>query len=102
MEVRIYRPAKSAMQSGRANTREWILEYVNPNATRQTDPLMGWTGSDDTSAQVRLHFDTREQAITFAEQEGLNFTVEESRERRRFIKSYADNFSASRKQPWTH
>lgn len=102
MEVRIYRPAKSAMQSGRANTREWVLEYVNPQAQRRTDPLMGWTGIDDMSGQVRLHFDTREQAISFAEQEGLNFTVEEPRERRRLIKSYADNFSANRKQPWTH
>ncbi len=102
MEARIYRPAKSAMQSGRANTRSWVLEFVNPSARRRIDPLMGWTSIDDTSGQVRLTFDTREQAIAYAEREGLNFIVEEPRERRRLIKSYAENFSATRKQPWTH
>ncbi|MFN4023871.1 MAG: ETC complex I subunit [Hyphomonas sp.] len=102
MEARIYKPAKSAMQSGRSNTTSWVLEFVNRGASRRTDPLMGWTSSNDTSGQVRLTFDTREQAIAYAEREGLNFTVEEPRERRRFIKSYADNFSADRKQPWTH
>jgi hypothetical protein len=102
MEARIYRPAKSAMQSGRGNTRAWVLEFVNPGARRRPDPLMGWTGNDDTSGQVRLTFETREQAIAYAEREGLNFTVEEARERKRLVKSYADNFSAGRKQPWTH
>jgi len=102
MEARIYRPAKSAMQSGRGNTKAWVLEFVNPDTNRRTDPLMGWVSIDDTSSQVRLHFDTREQAIAYAEREGLNFVVEESRERRRMVKSYADNFSADRKQPWTH
>lgn len=102
MEARIYKPAKSAMQAGRANMKEWVLEFVNPGARRGTDPLMGWTSIDDTSGQVRLTFDTREQAIAYAEREGLNFIVEEPRERRRLIKSYADNFSADRKQPWTH
>ncbi|MFN7053974.1 ETC complex I subunit [Hyphomonas sp.] len=102
MEARIYRPAKSAMQSGRGNTRAWVLELVNPGARRSSDPLMGWSGIDDTSGQVRLSFETREQAIAYAEREGLNFTVEEPRERKRLVKSYADNFSAGRKQPWTH
>ncbi|OYW81799.1 MAG: ETC complex I subunit [Hyphomonas sp. 32-62-5] len=102
MEARIYKPAKSAMQSGRGNTKEWVLEFVNTGAHRRPDPLMGWTSIDDTSSQVRLHFDTREQAIAYAEREGLNFTVTEPRERKRLVKSYADNFSADRKQPWTH
>lgn len=102
MEARIYKPAKSAMQSGRGNTKAWVLEFVNPGARRGADPLMGWTSIDDTTGQVRLQFDTREQAIAYAEREGLNFTVEEPRERRRLIKSYADNFAAGRKQPWTH
>jgi hypothetical protein len=102
MEARIYKPAKSAMQSGRGNTKEWTLEFVNPGAQRRPDPLMGWTSIDDTSGQVRLHFDTREQAIAYAEREGLNFTVDEPRERKRLVKSYAENFSADRKQPWTH
>lgn len=102
MEARIYKPAKSAMQSGRGNTKEWVLEFVNPGAQRRPDPLMGWVSIDDTSGQVRLHFDTREQAIAYAEREGFNFTVQEPRERKRLIKSYAENFSADRKQPWTH
>lgn len=102
MEARIFRPYKSAMQSGRGGTRGWVLELVNPDASRRPDPLMGWTSIDDTSGQVRLHFDTREQAIAYAEREGLNFTVEEARERTRLIKSYAENFAADRKQPWTH
>ncbi|MDP1556651.1 MAG: ETC complex I subunit [Hyphomonas sp.] len=102
MEARIYKPAKSAMQSGRGNTTDWVLEFVTPGARRRVDPLMGWTGIDDMSGQVRLRFDTREQAIAYAEREGLTFNVEEARERKRLIKSYSENFSASRKQPWTH
>lgn len=102
MEARIYKPARSAMQSGRGNTKEWVLEFVNPAARRRTDPLMGWTGIDDMSGQVRLTFETRDQAIAYAEREGLKFTVEEARERKRLVKSYSENFSASRKQPWTH
>jgi len=90
------------MQSGRGNTKAWVLELVNPAAKRRVDPLMGWTGIDDMSGQVRLNFETREQAIAYAEREGLNFTVEETKERKRLIKSYSENFSASRKQPWTH
>jgi hypothetical protein len=102
MEARIFKPSKSAMQSGRGGTRDWVLELVNPGARREVDPLMGWTSSDDTSSQVRLTFETREQAIAYAEREGLNFTVEEARPARRLVKSYAENFSARRKQPWTH
>jgi hypothetical protein len=102
VEARIYKPHKSAMQAGRANTKAWVLEFVNPQARRRLDPLMGWTSIDDTSGQVRLFFDTREQAIAYAEREGLNFTVDEARERSRLVKSYSENFSARRKQPWTH
>ena len=102
MEARIYKPAKSAMQAGRGNTKVWVLEFVNPQARRRLDPLMGWTSNDDTSSQVRLFFETREQAIAYAEREGLNFTVDEARERPRPVKSYTENFSPSRKQPWTH
>ncbi len=102
MEARIFRPAKSAMSSGRGNTKAWVLEFVAEGATRVTDPLMGWTGIDDTSGQVRLSFDTREQAIAYAEREGLDFVVEEARERVRLVKNYSENFSANRKQPWTH
>ncbi|MEL6258336.1 MAG: ETC complex I subunit [Pseudomonadota bacterium] len=101
MKARIYKPAKTAMQSGRAKTKDWVVEYVGEGRRRQ-EPLMGWTSIDDTASQVRLTFETREQAIAYAEREGLLFTVETSREPKRLVKSYAANFSADRKQPWTH
>ncbi len=101
MDARIFRPEKSAMQSGQGNTRDWVLEFT-ASAHRASDPLMGWTSVDDTTGQVSLHFSTREQAIAYAKRAGLTFTVEEPRPQRRLVKSYAQNFSADRKQPWTH
>ena len=62
MSARIYRPARNAMQSGSAKTREWVLEYVSETA-REVDPLMGWTSNDDTQAQVRIRFPTKEAAL---------------------------------------
>merc|ERR1711974_359155 len=101
MDARIFKPRKSAMQSGRGKTHEWVLEFRSGDA-RFRDPLMGWTSINDTTGQVRMHFETREQAIDFAKRENLTFTVEESREPKRLVKSYAQNFSPDRKQPWTH
>ncbi len=102
MDARIYKPHKSAMTSGRGNTKAWILEFVNPDARRSADPVMGWTSIDDTSGQVRLEFDTQEQAVEYAQREGMTFRVEEARERKRLVKSYSENFAFDRKQPWTH
>ncbi|MEM1148797.1 MAG: ETC complex I subunit [Pseudomonadota bacterium] len=101
MDARIYKPAKTAMQSGRGNTKEWVLEFIS-SGRRASDPVMGWTSIDDTTGQVRLHFDSREQAIAYAKRENLTFIVEEARESKRLVKSYAENFAANRKQPWTH
>ena len=101
MDARIYKPNRSAMQAGRAKTRQWVLEFVK-DGKRTSDPLMGWTSIDDTKGQVHLHFETRDQAIAYAQREGLTFTVEEPREPKRLVKSYAQNFSSNRKQPWTH
>ena len=101
MDARIYKPAKTAMQSGRGKTKDWVLEFVS-GAKRVSDPVMGWTSIDDTTGQVRLHFDSREQAIAYAKREGLTFSVEEPRKVKRLVKSYSENFSANRKQPWTH
>ena len=101
MDAKIYKPVKTAMQSGLGGTREWVLEFVS-SAKRSSDPLMGWTSINDTTGQVSLHFDTREQAIGYAKREGLVFTVEEPRLRRRLVKSYSENFAADRRQPWTH
>ena len=92
MTARIYRPAKTAMQSGRAGTRRWLLEYV-PSAARLVDSLTGWTGSSDMMAdQIRLWFETREAAVAYAERHGIRYSVIERRERRIKPKSYAENF----------
>lgn len=101
MQARIYQPAKSAMQSGRGKSQKWVLELVS-SAQRSSDPLMGWTSVDNTNDQVRMTFATRAQAVAYAKREGLVFTVEEARDRKRLIKSYSENFSTDRKQPWTH
>ncbi|KCZ93482.1 putative NADH-quinone oxidoreductase [Hyphomonas johnsonii MHS-2] len=90
------------MTSGRGQTHTWYLEFVKPDARRTADPVMGWTSIDDTSGQVRLEFETQEEAVDYARREGLVFRVEESRERKRLVKSYSENFSFDRKQPWTH
>lgn len=101
MLAKIYKPAQNAMQSGKANAKDWVLELDN-DGRRTVDPLMGWISSNDTSTQVRMWFATREEAIDFAKREGLAFQVTEPREAKRVIKTYAENFTAGRKRPWTH
>jgi ETC complex I subunit conserved region len=71
MRARIYQPARTAMQSGTAKTKDWVLEYA-PATARAVDPLMGWTSSDDTQAQVRLRFDTLEAAQDYARENGID------------------------------
>ncbi|MCU0954706.1 MAG: ETC complex I subunit [Hyphomicrobium sp.] len=101
MAVRIYKPAKTAMQSGEGRTREWILEF-EPAAARQIDPLMGWTSSSDTRQQVRLAFETKDEAIAYATRNGLAYTVVEPTSRKPLRKAYADNFKFGRPGNWTH
>jgi hypothetical protein len=101
LRARIYQPPKTAMQSGFAGTHEWILEY-EPAAPRRPDPLMGWIGSSDTQAQVRLRFDTRDEAIGYAEKNGIAYDLELSHARRFRPKAYADNFRYGRIDNWTH
>ncbi len=98
MKVRIYQPAKTAMQSGWANARKWRLEH-EPQEAARADRLMGWIGSGDTRGQLRMSFDTREEAIAFAEKKGYEYTVDEPRPRRVKPKSYADNFRWDRVEP---
>ncbi len=88
----IYRPAKTAMQSGVRKTRDWLLEFV-PIAGRYSDDLMGWTGSRDTTQQVRLRFPSLEAARAYAEQHGITYEVKQPQERMVHPKSYADNFT---------
>ena len=90
-EARIYRPAKTAMQSGQANTRKWVLEF-EPAAAKIIDPLMGWTGSADTREQVHMTFDSRDEAVACARKNGFTFRVEEPKAPRIRLKHYAENF----------
>jgi hypothetical protein len=101
MRARIYQPPKNAMQSGWAKTHVWVLEFV-PSSPRRPDPLMGWIGSADTQAQVRLTLDTREEAVAYADRNGLTYDVELARPRRVRPKAYADNFKYDRIENWTH
>jgi ETC complex I subunit conserved region len=93
--ARVFRPAKTAMQSGRAGTRRWVLEY-EPATPREPDPLMGWASAGDTLNQVRLRFATLDEAKQFAEKKGLDYTVVKPQERSFKPKSYADNFRYER------
>lgn len=101
MLAKIYRPAKTAMQSGKANTQRWVLEF-GAGASIAPDMLMGWTSSSDTDGQVRLSFDSREEAIAFARARGIPHQVMEPREPKRALRSYSDNFAFRRKEPWSH
>lgn len=101
MLARIYRPAKNAMQSGKAGARRWVLEF-EPGAAPRPDVLMGWTTSADTNGQVRMHFDDRDEAIAFARKHAIPHQVVEPREVKRPVKAYGDNFAFSRKEPWSH
>ncbi len=101
MQVRIYQPPKTAMQSGRANTKRWVLEF-EPTAPRQVEPLMGWTSSRDTRGQVRLRFGSADEAVAFARKHGLMYTLERPQEKKIRPKAYADNFRYNRIGAWTH
>ena len=101
MFARIYRPSKTAMQSGRAKTHEWVLEF-EPASARTPDPLMGWSSSSDMNAQVRLQFATKDEAVAYAVRHGIHFQVTEPKTGKRIIKAYADNFASNRMEPWTH
>jgi hypothetical protein len=101
MTARIFKPAKSAMQSGAARTQDWILVF-EPEAPRTIDPLMGWTSSADTRQQIKLSFDTKEEAVAYAERNGLPYVILEPERRKPVKKSYADNFRWGRIGMWTH
>ena len=103
MRARIYQPARTAMQSGTAKTHQWVLEFA-PASEREVDPLMGWTSSSDTQAQVRLKFETREAAEAYAAEKGLEFDLVEPKPRKANIRSrgYGENFATDRKGAWTH
>lgn len=103
MQARIYQPARNAMQSGMGKTKVWVLEYA-PASARDIDPLMGWTSSSDTQAQVKLKFDSKEAALAYAKEKGIEAQVFEPHTRKQNIRSrgYGENFATNRRQVWTH
>ena len=103
MRARIYRPSRNTMQSGTARTRHWVLEFA-PGEARRTDPLMGWTSSGDTQAQVRMRFNSQAEAEAYAKAHGIDYIVLPPKRREPNIRpqGYAENFSPDRRQVWTH
>ncbi|MFN3646768.1 MAG: ETC complex I subunit [Gemmobacter sp.] len=103
MRARIYQPARNAMQSGTAKTRDWVLEFA-PADAREIDPLMGWTSSADTQRQVRLRFPSQEAALDYAKAHGIDAEVLPSHQRAPNIRAggYGENFATNRRGAWTH
>lgn len=103
MRARIYQPAKTAMQSGTAKTSGWVMEFA-PATARSVDPLMGWTSSDDTQAQVKLRFETRAAAEDYARAKNIDYDVTEPHARKPVIRAggYGENFATNRRGVWTH
>ncbi len=101
MVARIYRPAPNAMQSGKGKSRNWVLEF-EPEVPRSIDPLMGYTSSADMKQQVKLRFDTVEEAESYARRNGIPYRIEPAHEATVKKASYPDNFRYDRKFPWTH
>lgn len=103
MRARIYKPAKTAMSSGTAKTQDWVLEFA-PAQAREIDPLMGWTSSQDTQAQVRLRFETAEAAQDYARAHGIDAVVLRPKTRKPNIRAggYGENFATNRRGAWTH
>ena len=101
MRARIYMPSKNAMQSGKARTKNWVLEY-EPAKPQEIEPLMGWTSSGDMLQQVRLEFETKDEAVAYATKRGIEFDLFEPHTPVARPKAYADNFRFDRKVPWSH
>jgi len=101
MTARIYKPAKTAMQSGQANTKAWALDF-EMDVAKQVEPLMGWTSSFDTRQQLRLRFHTKEEAIAYCERHGFPYQVSEAKPAACRVMSYAVNFAFRRRDAWTH
>ena len=101
MVARIYKPAKTAMQSGTAKTHDWVLDY-EPEQPREIEPLMGWTSSGDMRQQVRLRFATLEEAVSYAERHGIAYQVFDAKAPARRLIAYSDNFAFKRRGAWTH
>ena len=103
MQARIYQPARNAMQSGMGKTKIWVLEFA-PASSREIDPLMGWTSSSDTQAQVKLKFESKDAAVEYAKDNGIEAQVFDPHTRKPNVRAggYGENFATNRRGPWTH
>ena len=101
MSARIYKPSKTAMQSGTAKTHDWVVDF-DPEEPRQVEPLMGWTSSSDMRQQLKLSFATKEEAVAYCEREGIPYRILPDKEPVRRTMSYSDNFAFTRRGSWTH
>jgi NADH dehydrogenase ubiquinone Fe-S protein 4 len=101
MTARIYKPSKTAMQSGQANTKAWVLDF-EPEQPREVEPLMGWTSSADMRQELRLRFASKEEAVAYCERNGIAYQLFEAKPASRHGLSYSDNFAYTRRDAWTH
>lgn len=103
MRARIYKPSKTAMSSGLAKTKSWVLEFIQ-ETTSEIDPLMGWTSSGDTKSQVTLKFGSKQAAIDYAREHGIDAQIFEPKQRKFNVRSggYGENFATNRRGAWTH
>ena len=90
-KAKIYKPSKTAMQSGIKKFDKWIIEYITDDPG--INPLMGWESSTDTFTELRLEFESKELAIEYAKKNKIDYEVIEPKNRKINIKSYADNFT---------
>ena len=103
MRARIYKPSKTARSSGLAKTKSWVLEFIQ-ETTSEIDPLMGWTSSGDTQSQVTLKFGSKQAAIDYAREHGIDAQIFEPKQRKFNVRSggYGENFATNRRGAWTH
>lgn len=93
VKAKIYQPTKNAMQSGKANTQQWLLVYEPQSEARFTEPLMGWIGSSDMHQELRMQFDSQEAAVAYANRHNIPYEVIKPKIRKMRIQQYADNFT---------
>ena len=101
MTVKIYKPSKTAMQSGNGKTKKWLAEYISEEETTK-DILMGWNSSLDTKSQIKIFFDSKQHAIEWAISNNYQYFIEEPKKKKILIKTYASNFDTNKKESWTH
>ena len=101
MRARIYKPSKTAMSSGLAKTKSWVLEFIQ-ETTSEIDPLMGWTSSGDTQSQVTLKFGSKQAAIDYAREHGIDAQISEPKQFNIRSGGYGENFATNRRGAWTH